>query len=289
MDNTYTYLLTSPYIYIYTVMISLAVGSFLNVVIYRYPIMLSKQWKREAECYLNDKPYTPEPTEFDLSKPRSRCPKCEHAITAWQNIPIISFLLLKGRCAHCKAKISWRYPLIEALTALLSALVVWQFGSTYLALFSVILTWGLVAQSAIDIDHQFIPDNITYIFLWLGLVVSCGYGQIGPIDSIVGAVVGYLILWGIAKAFYIIRKKEGMGHGDFKMLAMFGAWVGPTMLPIILVIASVTSLLISIILLCSKRMQRDTPLPFGPFLAIGGWISLLWGADIMQAFIQFYT
>ncbi|MDF1654230.1 MAG: A24 family peptidase [Coxiellaceae bacterium] len=288
MDSTYSYLLTSPYIYIFTAIISLAVGSFLNVVIYRYPLMLAKQWKREAECFLNDTPYTPDNSGFDLCKPRSRCPKCEHAITAWQNIPIISFILLRGRCAHCKTKISWRYPLIEALTAILSAIVVWQFGSTYLALFSVFLTWGLIAQSAIDIDQQFIPDNITYILLWLGLVISCGYGLIGPIDSIVGAVIGYLILWFIAKAFYIIRKKEGMGHGDFKMLAMFGAWVGPTQLPIILVLASVTSLVISIILLCNKRMQRDTPLPFGPFLAIGGWVSLLWGTDIMQAIIQFY-
>lgn len=283
MTDQIGWFLLSPYCYIIIAIFSLIVGSFLNVVIYRYPKMLDAQWRAEATAYLNNAPYEPTTSDFNLCKPRSHCPHCHFQFPAWHNVPVISFLCLRGRCGQCKSPISWRYPLIELLTMIASLVVVYTFGIDYYTAGVILLTWTMIAQSAIDADHQIIPDTMTYCLLWLGLILSSiGISPVPLASSVFGAVIGYLILWIIAKLFYLLRKKQGMGHGDFKLLAMIGAWSGPMLLPIVLIIASVCSLLFSAIWLLRKKMQRSTPIPFGPFLAIGGWVCVLWGPFILN-------
>ena len=275
--------LLSPYNYIFTAIFGLIVGSFLNVVIYRYPKILQKQWQAEAKAYLDNVAYEPPASDFNLCKPRSHCPHCQFQFPAWHNIPVISFLCLRGRCGQCKTRISWRYPLIELLTMVLSLIAVYVFGMNYYTAGVLLLTWTMITQSAIDADHQIIPDVMTYCMLWLGLILSSfAISPVPLFNSVLGATCGYLVLWIIAKLFYLLRKKQGMGHGDFKLLAMIGAWTGPMLLPIVLIIASITSLIFSAIWLLRKKMQSSTPIPFGPFLAIGGWICIVWGAAILQ-------
>ena len=266
MNTTFALLLQPPYVYIFIVLISLAVGSFLNVVILRVPQMLEKIWQAEAEAFIKQVEFEPPKLELTVSKPASHCPKCKHPLRFWHNIPLISFFALRGRCAFCKTPISWRYPLVEALTLLITLVVVQQCGINFYSFCVVVLSWVMIAQSGIDIDHQFIPDSFTYCMLWLGLLLSVfNISPISPLTSVLGATIGYLSLWLIAKAFYLLRNKQGMGHGDFKLLAMIGAWTGPSLLPFVLIIACITSLLISAIQLCRKKMQSSTPIPFGPF------------------------
>lgn len=280
----------SPYGLIAIAVLGLIIGSFLNVVIYRYPKMLNAVWKAEANAFIHDQPYVAPKNTFNLCQPRSHCPQCQFEFPAWHNIPVISYLFLRGRCAKCKQRISFRYPLTECLTMLASVVAVFVLGSSLYALAVLILTWFLIAQSFIDAEHKFIPDTMSYCMLWLGLLVSISaYGPITASSSILGATFGYLILWLVAKAFLVLRKKDGMGHGDFKLLAMLGAWTGPLQLPFILIIASVLSLICSIIWLCRKSMQTDTPIPFGPFLAIGGWVCILWGSDIIRGLALFWS
>lgn len=290
--NIITFLSGNQPAYIITIAIlGLLVGSFLNVVIHRLPIMLKKQWRKDCLLFLaeaDDKPQTendPYEEPITLVKPRSRCPQCGHQITAWENIPVISYLLLRAKCRKCETKISLRYPLIEILSAILVVSVAIRFGFSWEAAMAMLFSWALISLSFIDYDHQYLPDNITLPFLWLGLVINLN-GVYTDIESaLIGAMAGYLILWSIYKLFKAITGKEGMGYGDFKLLAMFGAWLGWQLLPVIIFLSSVAGAVIGISLIALKRHDKNIPIPFGPYLAIAGWIALLWGQEINLAYL----
>ncbi|WP_318782683.1 prepilin peptidase [Pseudoalteromonas prydzensis] len=274
--------------YLLTVgLVSLCVGSFLNVVIYRLPLMMQREWQTECRVLLADdlKPTKAANTEaaFNLVKPNSTCPKCKTAIKPWQNIPVISWLLLKGRCASCSNPISIRYPIVEMLTAILSLIVAYTFGATEQALLYILITWVLVALTFIDIDHMLLPDQLTLPLVWLALIAAVMGITISPTDAIIGAACGYLSLWSVFWLFKLITGKEGMGYGDFKLLAVFGALLGWQSLLTIILLSSVVGAVIGIALLSIQGKDKATPIPFGPYLAIAGWVTLLWGTQI-QAF-----
>jgi leader peptidase (prepilin peptidase)/N-methyltransferase len=266
--------------------LGLLVGSFLNVVAYRLPVMMERAW--HAQCQeLTGSPEPPasdakQEEPFNLMTPRSRCPHCGHAISAWENIPVISYLWLRGRCAGCGKSISMRYPLVELSTALLSGIAAWHFGFGWAAAAALLLTWALIALTLIDYDHQLLPDDITLPFLWIGMLVSL-YGLFtNSTSSIVGAVAGYLSLWSIYILFKWATGKEGMGYGDFKLLAMLGAWMGWQALPVIILLSSVVGAVVGITLIVVRGRDRNIPIPFGPYLAAAGWLTLLWGHDITR-------
>ncbi len=261
----------------------LLVGSFLNVVILRLPEMMEREWRAHCAEVAAD-PAATHPERFNLVTPRSRCPSCGHAITALENIPLLSWLVLRGRCSSCGAAISARYPIIEASTAMISMVVAWQLGATPEMLAVLALTWALIALSVIDYDHQLLPDSITLPFLWLGLILNLS-GMFTDIGSaVIGAVAGYLSLWSIYWLFKLLTGKEGMGHGDFKLLALFGAWLGwQYLLPVVL-ISSLVGAVIGVTLIVARGRDRNVPIPFGPYLAIAGWITLLWGRDIVEGY-----
>ena len=274
-----------------TAALGLVIGSFLNVVILRLPRMMEREWRQECAELLADPPgpndSDTDPSErLSLSTPGSSCPNCGHRIRPWENIPVLSFLLLRGRCSQCATPISWRYPLIETLTALLSLIVIWQFGPTVQGAFALILTWGLIALAAIDIDTQLLPDDITLPLLWLGLLLSVQGLFVDSETAIIGAVTGYMSLWMVFHLFRLLTGKEGMGRGDFKLLALFGAWLGWQSLPQILLLSTIPGALFGIALIASGRGERRTPIAFGPFLAIAGWISLVWGQAITDAYLR---
>jgi leader peptidase (prepilin peptidase)/N-methyltransferase len=267
------------------ILIGLVVGSFLNVVIHRLPKMMEQQWHRdcqELEGKLSDQEQAP----YDLSRPASHCPKCGHRIRPWENIPIISWLLLKGRCSQCKSLISPRYPIIEAVTAILSLVVALHFGFSWATLAALLLTWALIALSVIDFDVQLLPDDITLPFLWLGLLISLGDLFTDPRTALIGAAAGYLSLWSVYQLFKRLTGKEGMGYGDFKLLAMLGAWLGWHYLPQIILLSALVGAVIGILLIVVRGRDRNIPIPFGPYLAAAGWISLMWGEHINQAYLQ---
>ncbi|NOZ54626.1 MAG: prepilin peptidase [Gammaproteobacteria bacterium] len=279
--------------------LGLVVGSFLNVVIYRLPKMMNITWREQCLDYLendhsedtNTDTTTSQAREnttekYNLMVPRSACPACGHPITALQNIPVISYLALKGRCATCKTPIPSRYPIIEATTAILSVIVAWHFGFTGQCLAALTLTWALIALSVIDIDHKLLPDNITLPFLWLGLLINLNAGLTDSNSSIIGAVAGYLSLWSVYWAFKLLTRKEGMGYGDFKLLAMLGAWMGWQSLPGIVLLSSFVGAAIGIALILFRGRDKNSPIPFGPYLAIAGWIYLLWGDQITQVYFN---
>ena len=269
----------SPALFITVITIlGLLVGSFLNVVIYRLPIMMQREWRKQCD-ELNGIEIKTEPA-FTLSNPRSRCPKCNHEITALENIPILSYLILAGKCRGCKTTISVRYPLIEALTGLLSGIVAWHFGFDWTCLGALLLTWSLIALSFIDIDHQLLPDSITLPLMWLGIIFSFFTVYTDLHTSVIGAIAGYLSLWLVFHAFKIVTGKEGMGYGDFKLLAALGAWLGWTLLPTIVLLSSLVGAIVGISLIVFRKHQRDIPIPFGPYLAAAGWIALIWGQQI---------
>ena len=248
--------------------------------------MLEKEWTQQCHDFLQHEPSTENTEKFNLSYPASRCPECDHKIRFWENIPVISYLLLGGKCSNCKTHISFQYPLIEIITAILSVVVAYHFGATLQTLAALILTWSLVALTLIDAQKQILPDNITQPLLWLGIVVNLS-GLFTPItSSIIGAIAGYLILWSIYHLFKIITGKEGMGYGDFKLLAVLGAWMGWEMLPLIIVLSSVVGAIVGIAMIVFKQHDKSVPIPFGPYLAIAGWIAFLWGADINQAWLS---
>jgi leader peptidase (prepilin peptidase)/N-methyltransferase len=273
---------------------TLLIGSFLNVVIHRLPIMMERDWREQADELIN----TPSEQElpegrFDLVMPRSRCPSCGALITAWQNIPVISYLLLKGRCAACKTSISARYPLVELMTALLAAAVAWHFGPGWEALMAIALTIVLVAISMIDADTQLIPDSIVLPLMWVGLAMSLFHPMnsantlfIAPSDAIVGAMAGYLTLWSIFWLFKLVTGKDGMGYGDFKLLAALGAWLGWQQLPMIIMMSAVVGAVINITLILARGKDRSIPIPFGPYLAAAGWITMIWGETIKNTYID---
>lgn len=282
------------------VVLGLLVGSFLNVVIYRLPIMLDREWRRQcqelAAATSGPDPVavavTADPT-FNLLTPRSRCPGCGSLIRAWQNVPVLSWLWLRGRCAACGTSISARYPLVELITALLSGLVVWQFGTGLAGAALLLLTWGLIALTVIDLDHQLLPDAITYPLLWLGLLTSAVMtGNLpNPFpelqSAVIGAAAGYLVLWSIYWVFKLITGKEGMGHGDFKLLAVLGAWLGYELLPLVILLSALSGALVGVALIAIQGRDRQMPLPFGPFLATAGLLALLWGSDLVDAYLNF--
>ena len=275
--------------------LGLLVGSFLNVVIYRLPVILDRQWRQEcAELHSTDIPVATEP--FNLVVPRSACPGCKAPITALQNIPVLSYLVLRGRCAACGIRISPRYPLIEALTGILSAAVAWKYGYGWQTAAAIVLTWFLIALTFIDVDTQFLPDSLTLPLVWMGLLLSLWASQSGPApvpvdmrSSIIGAIAGYLSLWSVYHLFRLITGKEGMGYGDFKLFAALGAWLGWQMLlPIILFAASVGAV-VGIAMLAVRGQSRSTPIAFGPFLAAAGWLVLMFGHEVVTGYLGMFA
>ncbi len=296
-------------LYLTAALFGLTVGSFLNVLILRLPRIMEQEWREEctellaaettagaaqedATASAADRPRQHPPTSeasvprLSLARPGSQCPSCGAAIRALDNIPILSWLRLRGRCRACKAKISIRYPLVEALTALLSVVVVWQLGPTIAALAALILTWGLIALAIIDLDTQLLPDSLTLPLLWFGLLLSLGSTFTDPSSAILGAAAGYLLLWLVFQGFRIATGKEGMGRGDFKLLALFGAWLGWQAVPQVILLSALPGAVVGLALIASGRQQAGQPIPYGPFLAIAGWISLLWGEAITGAYLS---
>jgi leader peptidase (prepilin peptidase) / N-methyltransferase len=279
-------------------LLGLIVGSFLNVVIYRLPLILERQWR--AECAQTEPSSAPaahsEPARFNLIVPRSACPSCHRMISAIHNIPVLSFLLLRGRCAYCRARISLRYPAIELLTAVLTILVVLRFGLQASSVCALLVTWFLIALAFIDLDHQLLPDSLTLPLLWLGLLASltgwsatAGNLPVDPVRAIGGAAAGYLSLWLIYHGFRLLTGKEGMGYGDFKLLAALGAWLGLQMLLPIVLLSALVGALVGMTLILLRRQDRGTPIPFGPFLAAAGWLAMMWGPQLVARYLRLYS
>jgi leader peptidase (prepilin peptidase)/N-methyltransferase len=286
-----------------TFLFSLLVGSFLNVVIHRVPIMLEREWKAQAremlvESVRADGDGTVDvrtdgsPERYNLLVPGSRCPACNAEITALQNIPVVSWLLLGGKCASCRTSISVRYPIVEFATAVLSAAVAMRFGWHWQTLAALLFTWGLVSLTVIDLDHTLLPDVITIPLLWLGLLLSLFWhaglttpAPTDPASAILGAICGYLILWTVFWAFKLATGKDGMGYGDFKLLGALGAWMGWQMLPLILLLSALAGAVIGVALIVFRGRDRNVPIPFGPYLAAAGWIALMWGPQIMGGYL----
>jgi leader peptidase (prepilin peptidase) / N-methyltransferase len=288
-------LMTDSPAFFYTIVFifSLMIGSFLNVVIYRLPRMLEQGWKRECREFLADELAQPkqqtEETVITLSTPSSSCPSCQHKIRFYENIPVVSWLFLRGKCSQCQSKIALRYPLVELATAILSVVIASHYGVTLTTLFLLILTWGLVCLTLIDYDHMLLPDQITLPLLWLGLLVNIN-GAIVPLnDAVIGAVAGYMSLFSVFWLFKLLTGKEGMGHGDFKLVAVFGAWIGWQLLPLLILMASAVGAIIGISLMVFKNHQREQAIPFGPYLAIAGWITLLWGNGIWSWYLSYLS
>ncbi len=266
---------------------NLTVGSFLNVVIYRLPKVIEAQWHAECAAFSDQSPDSSKTTTFNLIWPNSHCPKCQAPIRAWQNIPVLSYLLLKGRCASCYTPISVRYPLIELSTAALSVLVFWHFGPTTTALAANLLLWALICLTLIDFDTQLLPDNITLPFIWLGLSANA-FGLFTSLEhALWGAIAGYLSLWCVFWLFKLLTGKEGMGYGDFKLLALLGAWMGWSSLPLIILLSSLVGALVGGALIAFRGRDRSIPIPFGPYLAAAGFIALLWGDQLINSYLQF--
>ncbi|MBK1716446.1 prepilin peptidase [Thiocystis violacea] len=270
------------------VLLGLILGSFLNVVILRLPRMMEAGWKRDCAELSGTLEPTPDESEppLSLSSPASTCPACGHRIRAYENIPILSYLLLRGRCSACRTPISVRYPIVEGFTAIMTLVVVMQFGLSWQMPAALLLTWALIALALIDYDTQLLPDSLTLPLLWLGLVLSLFGLFTDSQTSIIGAVAGYLSLWTVFQLFRLITGKEGMGYGDFKLLALFGAWLGWPYLPQIILLSAVTGAVLGVILIATGRHQSGKPLPFGPYLAAAGWISLVWGEQINDAYLR---
>jgi len=281
----------APLLIVTSGVFGLLVGSFLNVVIYRLPVMLEREWKSQCRQLLAedaDNSFDPTSEEtFNLVKPDSRCQHCAAAIKPWQNIPVVSFLLLRGKCASCGASISKRYPIIELVSGLLSAFIAYYFGFSLEMMSMLLLTWMLIALTMIDFDHQLLPDNITIPLLWLGLALNTT-GLFTPLpDAIWGAIFGYLTLWGVYWLFKLATGKEGMGYGDFKLLAALGAWFGWQALPVIVLLSSLVGAVVGITLMMVLGRDKNVPIPFGPYLAAAGWIAAIWGDQLTQAYLTF--
>ena len=285
----------SPLLFIAVVFaFCLVIGSFLNVVIYRLPIMMERDWREQCEEFAKSPPVLDIPEErFDLVVPRSRCPSCGNLIKAWQNIPVISYLILGGRCANGKESISARYPVVEMMPAVLAAVCAWRFGVGWEALMAIVLTLMLVPVAMIDADTQLIPDSIVLPLMWIGLAMSLFHPMdgadtlfIAPRDAIIGAMAGYLSLWSVYQLFKLVTGKEGMGYGDFKLLAALGAWLGWQHLHIIILMSAVVGAIVGLAMMAFRNHGRSVPIPFGPYLAAAGWITMLWGRDIWNLYLD---
>ena len=295
-------LAASPGLFISTsLVLGLAVGSFLNVVIYRLPVMLERQWREQCAEVSGEAAAATLPAaipeRFNLVVPRSACPSCRAPIGALQNIPLLSWVMLGGKCAACGKPISVRYPLVEALTGILSALVAWRYGFGWPALAAMVLTWFLIALAFIDIDHQLLPDSLTLPLLWIGLFLSlwgapAGAAPVVPVDprsSLIGAMAGYVSLWSVYHLFRLLTGKEGMGYGDFKLFAALGAWLGWRMLLPTILIAAAVGALVGIAMITLRGHNRSTPIPFGPFLAAAGWLMLMFGPRLVAGYLGLYA
>ena len=278
------------------IILGLLVGSFLNVVIYRLPIMMENDWRKQCQeltgSDAGNAANTDDTEAFNLFTPRSRCPACGTQITAWQNIPVISWLLLRGKCGACSAAISARYPVIEIMTGLLSGYMIWHFGPTLMGAAAVLFVWALIALTVIDFDHQLLPDSITLPLLWAGLLLSAiapAYNLPFPDlqSSVIGGAAGYLSLWSVYWLFKLATGKEGMGYGDFKLLAAIGAWTGYQLLPVVIILSAVVGALVGIAMIVALGRDRQIPIPFGPYLAGAGLITLLWGRQIADAYLSY--
>lgn len=284
------YLLSTSQAWLLTTvgLFALLVGSFLNVVIYRLPVMLERQWKQDCQDWLEQQPTTPETGAFNLVVPRSQCPTCGHAISAWENIPLLSYLVLGGKCAGCRTPISLQYPLVELATALLSVLVAWQVGYGWHLLALLGMTWALVTLFMIDAKTMLLPDVITYPLLWAGLLLNLN-GMFTPLaDAVLGAAFGYLSLWSVYHLFRLLTGKEGMGFGDFKLLAALGAWGGWQILPFVIFASSLFGAVFGIAWMLAKRSRASLPMPFGPWLAMAGFVAIVWRADILDWMSQLF-
>lgn len=273
------------FFFIATAFVSLFIGSFLNVVIYRLPRMMEFGWSEECRIYLGLKPHT-EVEKLNLCLPYSHCPRCKKTIRPWHNIPLLSYLWLQGRCAYCKAHISIRYPLVEALTCIVSVYVAWKFGFTWQTAAALLFTWISICLIFIDLDYHLLPDQLTLSLLWLGAFFSLFNLFCNSHDAIIGAMVGYLLFAAIQFIFKLATGKTGMGQGDFKYLAALGAFLGWQLLPLIILLSSISGVIFALTHMAIKRNFKSVPLPFGPYLAVAGWIALLWGNEIMHYYLQ---
>lgn len=276
----------NPELFIFLVgVLSLFIGSFLNVVIARLPQMMEHSWSEECRLYLGLNPQIQQPSPVNLCLPASHCPACKTPIRPWHNIPLLSFFWLRGHCAKCHARISLRYPMVEGLTALMSMYVAWRFGVTLSTLFALGFTWIIIALTFIDLDKHLLPDQLTLLLLWLGLVASIFHLFCTSTDAIIGAILGYLLFASIQWGFHLLTGKVGMGQGDYKFLAALGAFLGWQILPLVILLASLTGIFFTLIHMLIQRNFKSMPLPFGPYLALAGWIALLWGNELMQYYL----
>ena len=288
MTEIAPYLEQHPLVFALTAgLFGLAIGSFLNVVIYRLPVMIERTWRRQCEELAGRRPRRKRAEEiFNLILPGSRCPHCSHEIRFWENIPILSFLWQQGRCSSCNRRISWRYPTVELLTGVCSAVVAWRFGFAPAAAAALLLTWALIALTFIDYDHQLLPDDVTLPLLWLGLLVNVAALFAPPTQAVVGAIAGYVSLWSVYQLFKLITGKEGMGYGDFKLTAALGAWLGWQQLPFIVLLSSFFGAVVGLAFILLFGRDRRLPIPFGPFLCAAGWVALLWGDAMTRYYLQ---
>jgi leader peptidase (prepilin peptidase)/N-methyltransferase len=285
MDTITFFAENQPIFLLVVAALSLVIGSFLNVVIYRLPRMMEQSWSEECRVYLGLKPQQ-ETEKLNLCLPFSHCPRCKSAIKPWHNIPVFSFLWLKGKCANCSAHISMRYPLVEALTCITSVYVAWKFGVSWQTAAGLLFTWICISLTFIDLDFHLLPDELTLLMVWLGLFFSMFSLFTNSQDAIIGAIGGYLIFAIIQWIFGFATGKTGMGQGDYKFLAGLAAYLGWQMLPIIILLSSFSGVIFALTYMCIKREFKSTPLPFGPYLAVAGWIALLWGDEIMKYYLQ---
>ncbi len=281
------FLVENPSIFLMMIAaLSLLIGSFLNVVIYRLPLMIEQEWSQECREYLGLKPNTTEPKPLNLCLPNSHCPNCQKALRPWHNIPIISYLVLKGECAYCKAKISIRYPLVEALCCIASVYVAWRFGVSWQTVAALFFTWTIIALTFVDLDCHLLPDCLTFSLFGVGLLCSLSNLFCSSQDAIIGGISGYLIFAITQSLFQLATGKVGMGQGDYKFLAALGAFLGWQMLPIIIIFASISGIIFSLTHMAIQRKFKSVPLPFGPYLAVAGWVSLVWGTDILHMYLN---
>lgn len=265
-------------------LLGLVVGSFINVVSYRLPIMLEREWRAQCAELSGQAGVDAAAGVFNLATPRSHCPKCGRRLRGRENIPLFSYIFLGGRCASCQTRIPLQYPVVEALTGALTAVVVWRFGLTGPALAAMLLTWGLIALSVIDLQHQLLPDRVILPLLWLGIGLGLFDVFIDLRSSVIGAMAGYLSLWLVYHGFRVLTGKEGIGYGDFKLLAMLGAWAGWQSLLIIVILSSLTGAVSGTVLMVVRGGDRNMRIPFGPFLAVAGWVTVLWGASLQRLY-----
>ncbi|SES96038.1 type 4 prepilin peptidase 1 Aspartic peptidase. MEROPS family A24A [Nitrosomonas marina] len=269
-----------------TAVLGLMVGSFLNVVIYRLPKMIERSWQQQCAEFRGEQ--VEAAPAFNLATPRSNCPHCQHKLAFWENIPVISYLFLQGRCSECRSPISMRYPMIEVFTGVISGFVAWHFGWGWQMVAALFFVWSLIALAAIDIDTHLLPDNITLPLMWLGILVNMQNGFTNLHSAVIGAVAGYLSLWMVYWVFKLITGKEGMGFGDFKLLAAIGAWLGWSILPLVILFSSLVGAMVGVGLIIAAKLNKDVMIPFGPYLAGGALIALFWGQEINHAYFGLF-